>query len=148
VRSRPPITSVAVPSTERVATCVSSAAALPVIRNATTPSLPPAERDDLVVHVVDPAQEITGSGLVHGLAGQRRGSVRARRQGQQGDRPGQFGGSLGRPAALAAAWRTALATAATHEQIRTWLCDFRWGVSGRIYQGRYVYDPAKVRQLK
>ncbi len=37
--SRPPITSVAVPSAERVATCVSSAAP-PVIRNATTPSLP------------------------------------------------------------------------------------------------------------
>jgi hypothetical protein len=30
----------------------------------------------------------------------------------------------------------------------TWLCDLRWGVSGRLYQARYVYDPARVRQSK
>lgn len=27
-----------------------------------------------------------------------------------------------------------------------WLCELRWGVSGRIWQARYVYDPAKVSQ--
>lgn len=30
---------------------------------------------------------------------------------------------------------------------KAWVCDLRWGVSGRLYQGRYIYDPARVRQV-
>jgi hypothetical protein len=26
----------------------------------------------------------------------------------------------------------------------TWVCDLRWGVSGRIFQAAYVYDAARV----
>jgi hypothetical protein len=29
----------------------------------------------------------------------------------------------------------------------SWLCELRWGVSGRLYQARYVYDAAMVSQL-
>jgi hypothetical protein len=29
----------------------------------------------------------------------------------------------------------------------TWLCDLRWGVSGRVVQATYVFDQARVQQL-
>ena len=29
---------------------------------------------------------------------------------------------------------------------KAWVCDLRWGVAGRLYQARYIYDPARVIQ--
>lgn len=28
---------------------------------------------------------------------------------------------------------------------RAWICELRWGVSGRLYQASYVYDPTRVQ---
>lgn len=41
-------------------------------------------------------------------------------------------------------WRLCRLTAWRPAGGGTWLCDLRWGVSGRIYQAAYVYDPARV----
>lgn len=44
-------------------------------------------------------------------------------------------------------WRLCRLIAWRQRDAGTWLCDIRWGVSGRIIQATYVFDQARVQQL-
>jgi hypothetical protein len=44
-------------------------------------------------------------------------------------------------------WRLCRLIAWQQHDDGIWLCELRWGVSGRLYQARYVYDSARVSQL-
>lgn len=41
-------------------------------------------------------------------------------------------------------WRLCRLTAWRQDRAGAWLCDLRWGVSGRICQAAYLYDAARV----
>jgi hypothetical protein len=41
-------------------------------------------------------------------------------------------------------WRLCRVTGWQQLAPGSWACELRWGVSGRIYQAGYVYDPAAV----
>jgi hypothetical protein len=44
-------------------------------------------------------------------------------------------------------WRLCRLIAWQQHDDGTWLCELRWGVSGRLYQARYVYDAAMVSRF-
>jgi hypothetical protein len=44
-------------------------------------------------------------------------------------------------------WRLCRLIAWRQRDAGTWLCDLRWGVSGRIIQATYIFDQARVQQL-
>ena len=44
-------------------------------------------------------------------------------------------------------WRLCRLTGWRQRDAGTWLCDLRWGVSGRVIQATYVFDHARVQQL-
>jgi hypothetical protein len=44
-------------------------------------------------------------------------------------------------------WRLCRVMAWRQDGAGAWLCDLRWGVSGRVCQAAYVYDAARVLRL-
>jgi hypothetical protein len=44
-------------------------------------------------------------------------------------------------------WRLCRVTGWQQREDKAWVCELRWGVSGRLYRASYVYDPARARPV-